>query len=187
MENNGRTFKNYTPEQVDQFLDQIINQVERMIEDNKAKNREIALKDKKIEELSKIVANTSQMQERLAQYERMEATLNRAVIMAQRTSDQIKSSAHRESELILEDARRNCPVDTGALKKSLHLSEDKKTAKKATIKVDYDKSLKYGTFVELGTRDKPGNPFLRNAVDKNQTEINKKITEVVADAVGAKM
>ena len=27
--------------------------------------------------------------------------------MAQRTSDQIKSSAHRESEIILEDAKRN--------------------------------------------------------------------------------
>lgn len=107
MENNGRTFKNYTPEQVDQFLDQIIKQVERMIEDNKAKNREIALKDKKIEELSKMVANTSQMQERLAQYERMESTLNRAIMMAQKTSDQIKSTAHRESEIILEDAKRN--------------------------------------------------------------------------------
>ena len=101
--------------------------------------------------------------------------------------DVLMKGAKVGGQIALEDARRNCPVDTGALKKSLHLSEDKKTAKKATIKVDYDKSLKYGTFVELGTRDKPGNPFLRNAVDKNQTEINKKITEVVADAVGAKM
>jgi cell division initiation protein len=104
---NSRTFKNYTPEQIDQFLDQIIKQVERMIEDNKSKNREIALKDKKIEELSKMVANISHMQEKLAQYERMEATLNRAVVMAQRTSDQIKSTAHRESEIIIEDAKRN--------------------------------------------------------------------------------
>ena len=107
MENNSRTFKNYTPEQVDQFLDQIIKQVERMIEDNKAKNREIALKDKKIEELSKYVANTAHMQEKLAHYERMEGTLQRAIMMAQKTSDQIKSTAHRESEIILEDAKRN--------------------------------------------------------------------------------
>ena len=107
MENNSRTFKNYTPEQIDQFLEQIIKQVERMIEDNKAKNKEIALKDKKIEELSKIVANTSHMQEKLAQYERMEGTLNRAIMMAQRTSDQIKSTAHRESEIILNDAKTN--------------------------------------------------------------------------------
>lgn len=104
---NNRTFKNYTPEQVDQFLDQIIKQVERMIVDNKSKNREIALRDKKIEELSKIVANTAHMQEKLAQYERMEGTLNRAIMMAQKTSDQIKSTAHRESEIILNDAKMN--------------------------------------------------------------------------------
>ena len=102
-----RTFKNYTPEQIDQFLDQIIKQVERMIEDNKSKNREIALKDKKIEELSRELSNTSNIREKLAQYERMESTLNRAIVMAQKTSDQIKSSAHRESEIILEDAKRN--------------------------------------------------------------------------------
>ena len=107
MDNNSKTFKNYTPEQVDQFLEQIIKQVERMIEDNKTKNREIALRDKKIEELSKIVANTHHMQEKLAQYERMEGTLNRAIMMAQKTSDQIKSTAHRESEIILNDAKMN--------------------------------------------------------------------------------
>ena len=107
MENNSRTFKNYTPEQVDQFLDQIIKQVERMIEDNKSKNREIALKDKKIEELSRVVANTKHVHEKLAQYERMEGTLNRAIMMAQKTSDQIKSTAHRESEIILNDAKMN--------------------------------------------------------------------------------
>lgn len=107
MENNSRTFRNYTPEQIDQFLDQVIKQVEVMIEDNKSKNREIALKDKKIEELSKIVANTAHMQEKLAHYERIEGTLNRAIMMAQKTSDQIKSNAHRESEIILNDAKVN--------------------------------------------------------------------------------
>jgi len=102
-----RTFKNYSPEEVDRFLDQVIQTVERMIEDNKAKNQEIALKDKKIEELTKLVNSTSSMQEKLAHYERIEGTLNRAIIMAQRTSDQIKSNAHRESEIILNDAKMN--------------------------------------------------------------------------------
>ena len=104
---DNKTFRNYTPEQVDQFLDQVIKQVERMIEDNKAKNREIALRDKKIEELSKIIEGTANMQQRLAPYERMEGTLNRAIMMAQKTSDQIKSNAHRESEIILNDAKMN--------------------------------------------------------------------------------
>lgn len=104
---SGRTFKKYTPEEIDQFLDKIINQVERMIEDNKSKVREIALRDKKIEELERQLSGVRQIQDKLNHYERMEGTLNRAIVMAQRTSDQIKSTAHRESEIILEDAKRN--------------------------------------------------------------------------------
>ena len=104
---NSKTFKTYSPEEVDRFLDQIIKQVERMIEDNKNKNREIILKDKRIEELEKIVANSRKNEEKLAHYERLEGTLNKAIMMAQKTSDQIKSSATRESEIIIEDAKRN--------------------------------------------------------------------------------
>ena len=102
-----RTFKNYTPEEIDNFLNRIINQVESMIEDNKEKTRELIFKDKKIEELTRLVSNTSRMQERLAAYEKMEGTLNRAILMAQKTSDTIKSTAHKESEIIIEDAKRN--------------------------------------------------------------------------------
>ena len=107
MNTDSKTFKNYSPEEVDHFLDQIIIQVEKMIEDNKAKNKEIALRDAKIEELTNIVKNTAHIKDKLEQYERMESTLKSAIVMAQRTSDQIKSSAHRESEIILEDAKRN--------------------------------------------------------------------------------
>ena len=107
MDSNSKSFKNYSPEEVDHFLEQIIMQVERMIEDNKAKNREIALRDAKIEELTKLVKTTAHMQDKLAQYERMEGTLNRAIIMAEKTSEQIKLSAHHESETIINDARRN--------------------------------------------------------------------------------
>ena len=104
---NGNTFKNYSPEEIEKFLDQIIVQVERMIEDNKAKNKEILDRDKKIEELENTLKSTSGLRERLEQYERTEATLNRAILMAQKTSDQIKSAATKESEIIIEDAKRN--------------------------------------------------------------------------------
>ena len=99
-----RTFKNYTPEQIDSFLNQVINQVESMIENNKLKNEEIAIKDKKIQELESVI---KKVQDKLEHYERLEGTLNRAIMMAQKTSDQIKSSAHRESEIILNDAKNN--------------------------------------------------------------------------------
>jgi len=37
----------------------------------------------------------------------MEGTLNKAIIMAQKTSEQIKINAHNESETIIDDAKKN--------------------------------------------------------------------------------
>ena len=53
-----------------------------------------------------------------------------------------------------------------------------------TVQVDYDRSLTYGTHVELGARGRPANPFLRNAVDDNQTQINEAIVAEISRAVG---
>lgn len=99
----------------------------------------------------------------------------------------LMSGAKKGGEIALDDARQNCPVDTGALKASLQLTEDKATATKATVKVDYDKSIRYGTFVELGARGRPGNPFLRNAVDNNINKINDAIVKEISNAVGRKL
>ena len=107
MDKFNRTLRGYDPDEVNQFLDQVIKQVEGMIAELKEKDKQIALKDEKIAELTKMVNSTGHMRDKLAQYERMEATLNRAIVMAQKTSDQIKSNAHRESEIILEDAKKN--------------------------------------------------------------------------------
>ena len=107
MDKFNRTLHGYDPDEVNAFLDQVIKQVERMIADLKEKDRQIALRDEKIAELTKMVESTGSMREKLSQYERMEATLNRAIVMAQKTSDQIKANAHRESEIILEDAKKN--------------------------------------------------------------------------------
>lgn len=107
MDKFNRTLRGYDPDEVNKFLDQVIKQVERMIAELKDKDKELSLRDAKIAQLEKMVNSTGHMRDKLAQYERMEATLNRAIVMAQKTSDQIKSNAHRESEIILEDAKKN--------------------------------------------------------------------------------
>ena len=99
----------------------------------------------------------------------------------------LMDGAKKGGEIALEDARQNCPVDTGALKASLAMAEDKATATKATVKVDYDKNLKYGKYVELGTRGRAANPFLRNSVDKNLDRINNAIVTEISKAVGRKL
>lgn len=130
----GRNFKNYTPEEVDNFLEQIIKQVEIMIEDNRSKNAEIALKDKKIKELESKINEYAHIEDKLAHYEKMESTLNRAVLMAQKTSDQIKSTAHKESELILEDAKKNASrIVNESLLKAEKIEEDAESLKRNII------------------------------------------------------
>jgi len=100
MEKFNRALRGYDPEEVNAFLDQVITQVEKMIAEGKEK-------DKKIYELQHLEQENIHLKEKLEQYERMESTLNKAIIMAQKTSEQIKVSAIKESETLIEDARTN--------------------------------------------------------------------------------
>lgn len=100
MEKFTRTLRGYDPEEVNAFLDQVIKQVEKMVAELKAK-------DQKITELQRLLHENETIKAKLDQYENMEGTLNRAIMMAQKTSDQMKMAAHRESETLVEDAKRN--------------------------------------------------------------------------------
>ena len=107
--------------------------------------------------------------------------------MEEAAANVMMAGAKAGGKIALEDAKRNCPEDTGALKQSLNLVEGKATSTKATVQVDYDKSLKYGTHVELGARGRPANPFLRNAVDGNFEKINNTIVSEISKALGRKI
>ena len=100
MEKFNRTLRGYDPVEVNAFLDQVIGQVEKMVSEGK-------LKDAKIRELKNLELENKALREKVMQYERMENTLNKAILMAQKTSEQIKLNAIKESETILEDAKRN--------------------------------------------------------------------------------
>ena len=97
MEKFNRILRGYDPEEVNAYLDKVIAQVESMVVQLKQKNVRIV-------ELESI---NQELQKRLEAHTKMEDTLNRAIIMAQKTSDQMKMSAVQESEMILEDAKNN--------------------------------------------------------------------------------
>ena len=107
MEKFNRTLRGYDPDEVNEFLDEIIKKVEKLVSDIEEKNNEISERDEKIKELKEELKESSSLKEKLEQYERMESTLNNAIFMAQKTSDQLKTAAHRESEIILDDAKKN--------------------------------------------------------------------------------
>lgn len=100
MEKFNRVLRGYDPEEVNAFLDHVITQVEKMIVEIKDKDEEIvALKAQLVEQ--------EQLKSKLANYEKIENTLNRAIFMAEKTSEQMKINAHNEAEVILEDAKKN--------------------------------------------------------------------------------
>ena len=96
MEKFTRTMRGYDPSEVNRFLDNVIKQVDKMVKLIKEKDAAIKVRDQKIMELQRQMAETNKLRDKIAQYERMESTLNRAIVMSQKTSDQIKSNAYRE-------------------------------------------------------------------------------------------
>ncbi|MFA5603257.1 MAG: DivIVA domain-containing protein [Bacilli bacterium] len=100
MEKFKRTLRGYDPEEVNEFLDKIIKQVEGMVTDLKDR-------DQKIEELERIAAENLRLKDKVEQYERMEGTLNKTLLTAQKTSEQIKFVAHQESNMIVSEAKQN--------------------------------------------------------------------------------
>lgn len=100
MDKFNRTLRGYDPDEVNAFLDQVISQVEKMV-------NEIKVKDNLIAELSSKLDSCASLKEKVEQYARLEDTMNRAIFMAQKTADQMKFTAQREGELVLDDAKKN--------------------------------------------------------------------------------
>lgn len=107
--------------------------------------------------------------------------------MDEEASDVLSAAAKAGGEIALKDAVQNCPVDTGALRDSITMVINKVSDKRADVKIDFDKKLYYGVFVELGANGREPKPFLRNSVDNNQDSINKAIVESVSKSVSKRM
>lgn len=100
MEKFSLVRKGYNPTEVNEYFDKVIENVEILVNDLKVKNA-------RIKELESVETENQILKEKLEQYMKTENSLNTTILLAQRTSDQIKISAQQEKELILEDARKS--------------------------------------------------------------------------------
>ena len=82
-----RGFRGYSEEDVDAFMDDLAGDYEKVY-------REYCELKEKCEKL----------QDKLAQYEKMEATMNSTLMLAQQTAENVKVSARKEADLILQEA-----------------------------------------------------------------------------------
>ncbi|HIS90951.1 MAG TPA: DivIVA domain-containing protein, partial [Candidatus Faecisoma merdavium] len=58
-------------------------------------------------ELNKLKQENLTLTSKIAQFERMEENLKRAILMAEKTSEQIKLTAYQERDIIVTDAKKN--------------------------------------------------------------------------------
>ena len=106
LEKFSRTLHGYNPDEVNEFLDEVIAKVEKMVESNRQKNEEILyLKN----ELNKRKEN-QEVIDKARKYDELESTLNRAIVMAEDTGEHIRRVAKQERDLILEEAKKNASV-----------------------------------------------------------------------------
>ena len=87
-----KTFKKalqgYDRAEVDQFLDEVIE----TLEDD-------------AQHMAALQAEINDLRERISHFKAMEESLQNTLVLAQRTADEVKASAHKEADLIKEQAR----------------------------------------------------------------------------------
>lgn len=83
-----RALQGYDRTDVDQFLDEVIETLE---DDASAK--------------AALEAEVADLKERLSHFKAMEESLQSTLLLAQRTADEVKASAHKEADLIKAEAR----------------------------------------------------------------------------------
>lgn len=82
-----RTVRGYNPYEVDEFLDQIAEDYETLYKENSILNEKINILDEKIEH-----------------YKKIESTIQKTLVLAQNSAEQVKLSAQKEAELIIKNA-----------------------------------------------------------------------------------
>ena len=97
MDKFKRSLNGYNIDEVNAFIDDVIKKVESILEEEKKIKHEIKLKDKKINDLEKIVEH----------YKNIENQMNTSIITANESGEYIKKLAKSERDAIIEDARKN--------------------------------------------------------------------------------
>jgi len=82
-----RAIRGYNEEDVDVFLDEVAEEFERLFKEN------IELREK-----------LEKTKEQIRQYEGIEDTLQKTLLTAQKSADQVKAQAQKEAEMIVRDA-----------------------------------------------------------------------------------
>ncbi|MFG6148987.1 DivIVA domain-containing protein [Halobacillus sp. B23F22_1] len=109
-----RGFRGYDEDEVNEFLDQVIKDYEIVIRKKKELEREV-----------------EQLNERVGHFNNIETTLNKSILVAQETAEDVKTNAAKEAKLIVKEAEKNADrIINEALSTSRRLSVEVEEMKK---------------------------------------------------------
>lgn len=86
----SRGFRGYDEDEVNSFLNQII------------KDYELIIREKK-----ELEDQLNSQSERLGYFSNIEETLNKSIVIAQETAEEVKRNAHKEAKLLIREAEKN--------------------------------------------------------------------------------
>jgi len=98
----SKGFRGYNEDEVNEFLDQVIKDYELIIREKKQLEEKVA-----------------ELTEKLGYFTNIEETLNKSILIAQETAEEVKRSAQKEAKLIIKEAEKNADrIISEALAKS---------------------------------------------------------------------
>ena len=155
MERFTRTLHGYNPEEVNKFLDDVIKQVEKIINSNKQKEKEIESLKKQINEIDNKVIDELTIA-KAKKFDELQNTLNEAVNVAKSTGEHMRLVAKQERNLILEEARRNADaIINDAINKSSKIEYQANLLKrniinfKRKLKINLEEQMKLVDEIEI--------------------------------------
>ena len=97
------------------------------------------------------------------------------------------------ADKIVKDAKELCPVDTGALKRSIRKERELRSLCLSTYSIGVaagghvknprtGREVDYAAYVEFGTSRTPAHPFMGPAVEKNNGEIRRILSKKILEA-----
>jgi cell division initiation protein len=123
-----RSFRGYDMEDVDDFLDEVAGNLEKLLRENEELKEEI-----------------NRLLEKNKNYHKMEETLHSAIVVAQETAEEVKQNAKRESDLIKREAEREAKqiIEDARFRAGRIMSENEELIKQAQIF-----KMRFRSFVE---------------------------------------
>ena len=120
-----KSFRGYSENEVDDFLDRIVEDFEKLLRENDRLQNQINSDKRELE-----------------QYRKLEKTLNDTLMVAQRTADEVITAAKKNADEMKENVARECQTIREQARFDAAQQVEKATTKRDAILVEYDKFVR---------------------------------------------